>query len=111
MGYAHVYEDLSAFPDIFQSVFFLLSTILDKCKIPSLLRCNLQEVVDFIKKKTAEHHTLSQPLQMRKKMPEPIRLLNPKYEEKYALLNSLGGCSAMSRIVGIKNCVVSKTPS
>jgi nucleolar protein 14 len=84
MGYAHIYEDLSAFPEIFQPASFLLHTILDECKIPSHLMDNLQEVVDFIKKKTAEHHTLRQPLQMRKKKPEPIRLLNPKYEEKYA---------------------------
>ncbi|KAF3323892.1 nucleolar protein 14 isoform X2 [Carex littledalei] len=83
MGFAHVYEDLSAFPEIFHPVSFLLRTILDKCKFPSLMRGNLQDVVDLIKKKTAEHHTLRQPLQMRKKKIEPIKLLNPKFEESF----------------------------
>lgn len=85
MGFAHVYEDLSAFPEIFHPVSFLLRTILDKYKHPSPIRGNLQDVVDLIKKKTTEHHTLRQPLQMRKKKPEPIKLLNPKFEEKYEL--------------------------
>ncbi|KAJ4788214.1 Nucleolar protein 14 [Rhynchospora pubera] len=83
MGFAHVYEDLSAFPEIFEPVSSLLRTILDKYKIPSHLRGNLQDVADIIKKKTAEHHQLREPLQMRKKKPEPIRLLNPKFEENF----------------------------
>ncbi|KAL5201943.1 hypothetical protein ABZP36_012895 [Zizania latifolia] len=41
------------------------------------------EVIGLIKNRTDELHASREPLQMRKQKPEPIRQLNPKFEENY----------------------------
>ena len=46
------------------------------------LRDKIKDVAELIKLKVDEHHTLRRPLQMRKQKPVPIKLLNPKFEEK-----------------------------
>jgi len=51
--------------------------------VPGLLRDIFLEVIDLIKKRSDEHHASREPLRMRKKQPEPIKQLNPKFEENY----------------------------
>ena len=51
--------------------------------MPEMLKDKLRDVAQFIEKKADEHHVLRQPLQMRKQKPVPIKMLNPKFEDKY----------------------------
>lgn len=81
-GFISIYEGLSSFTEIFSPISGLLLAVLQNDNIPQLLRNNLEDIVEFIKKKTDEHQKLRQPLQMRKQKPEPIKLLNPKFEEE-----------------------------
>lgn len=81
-GFISIYEGLSSFTEIFSPISGLLLEVLQNDNIPQLLRNNLEDIVEFIKKKTDEHQKLRQPLQMRKQKPEPIKLLNPKFEEE-----------------------------
>ncbi|RLN40216.1 nucleolar protein 14 isoform X2 [Panicum miliaceum] len=82
-GFVIIHEELSSFPEIFLPISSLLQEILDKSEVPSLLRDILLEVIDLIKKRSDEHHASREPLRMRKKKPEPIKQLNPKFEENY----------------------------
>ncbi|KAG1327764.1 nucleolar protein 14 [Cocos nucifera] len=82
-GFINIYEELSSFPEIFLPISALLHELLQKAKLPGILRGNMEDIIDLIKKKTDEHHVLRQPLQMRKQKPVPIKLLNPKFEENF----------------------------
>ncbi|XP_010932890.2 uncharacterized protein [Elaeis guineensis] len=82
-GFINIYEELSSFPEIFLPISALLHELLQKAKLPGMLRGNMEDIIDLIKKKTDEHHVLRQPLQMRKQKPVPIKLLNPKFEENF----------------------------
>jgi hypothetical protein len=48
-----------------------------------MLQDIFHEIIDLVKKRSDEHHASREPLRMRKKKPEPIKQLNPKFEEKY----------------------------
>lgn len=50
--------------------------------MPTALQDKVKDVAELIKLKADEHHALRRPLKMRKQKPVPIRLLNPKFEEK-----------------------------
>ncbi|XP_034577406.1 uncharacterized protein [Setaria viridis] len=82
-GFVIIHEELSSFPEIFLPISSLLQEILDKSEVSGLLRDIFHEVIDLIKKRSDEHHASREPLQMRKKLPEPIKQLNPKFEENY----------------------------
>ncbi|OEL29726.1 Nucleolar protein 14 [Dichanthelium oligosanthes] len=82
-GFVIIHEELSSFPEIFLPISSLLQEILDKSEVPSLLKDIFHEVIDLIKKRSDEHHASREPLRMRKKKPEPIKQLNPKFEENY----------------------------
>lgn len=82
-GFVNVYKDLSSFPEIFLPVLSLLREVLHNAKLPSILRENIKGVVQLIGRTTEEHQMMRQPLQMRKEKPEPIKLLNPKFEESF----------------------------
>lgn len=86
-GFIIIYEGFSSFAEIFSPISNLLHEVLQNPNLPGLLRDKMQDVLDLIKKKTDEHHMFRKPLQMRKQKPVPIKLLNPKFEEKYVLLN------------------------
>lgn len=88
-GFVNIYEELSSFPEIFLPISALLHELLQKAELPGILRGNMENVIDLIKKKSDEHHMLRQPLEMRKQKPVPIKLLNPKFEEKYSLFLKL----------------------
>ena len=61
----------------------LLSELAEQDHIPVAFKGKIMKAtVQLIEKKTDEHHTLRRPLQMRKQKPVPIKLLNPKFEEK-----------------------------
>lgn len=81
-GFVIIHEELCSFPEIFLPISSLLKEILDKSELPGLLRDIFNEVVDLIKKRSDEHHSSREPLRYRKKKPEPIKQLNPKFEEK-----------------------------
>lgn len=82
-GFIIVYEGLSSFPEIFLPIDNLLHEILQNSNVPELLRDKIQDLSDLVKKVTSEHHMTRQPLQMRKQKPVPVKLLNPKFEEKF----------------------------
>ena len=82
-GFVIIHEELRSFPEIFMPISTLMQQILEKSGLPALLREIFHEVIDFIKKRSDEHHASREPLQMRKQKPEPIKQLNPKFEEKY----------------------------
>ncbi|CAN6323349.1 unnamed protein product [Urochloa humidicola] len=82
-GFVIIHEELSSFPEIFLPISSLLQEILDKSEVPGLLQDIFHEVIDLIKKRSHEHHASREPLRMRKKPPEPIKQLNPKFEEDY----------------------------
>ena len=81
-GYIKVYEGLSSFPEIFSPILRILLEITEQKNMPNSLRDKIEGVAELIKLKVDEHHTLRRPLQMRKQKPVPIKLLNPKFEEK-----------------------------
>ncbi|KAL6599524.1 hypothetical protein ACP70R_045661 [Stipagrostis hirtigluma subsp. patula] len=82
-GFVIIHEELCSFPEIFLPISSLLQEILDKSHLPGTL-CNIfHEVIDLIKKRSDECHASREPLRMRKKKPEPIKQLNPKFEENY----------------------------
>jgi nucleolar protein 14 len=85
-GFVIIHEELRSFPEIFMPISSLLQQILEKSDLPSLLREICHEVIDFIKKRSDEHYASREPLQMRKQKPEPIKQLNPKFEEKYVFI-------------------------
>lgn len=85
-GFVSIYDGLSSFPEIFLPISTLLLEILENPNIPDLLKDNLRDVIDLIREKVDELHMLRRPLQMRKQKPVPIKLLNPKFEEKYVLI-------------------------
>ncbi|KAJ0980144.1 hypothetical protein J5N97_008399 [Dioscorea zingiberensis] len=82
-GFISIYEGLSSFTEIFSPISSLLLQVLQNGNISQLLRNNLEDIAELIKKKTDEHRRLRRPLQMRKQKPQPIKLLNPKFEEDY----------------------------
>ncbi|KAM0862821.1 hypothetical protein ACQ4PT_045009 [Festuca glaucescens] len=82
-GFVIIHEELRSFPEIFMPISSLMQQILEKSDLPALLRDFFHEVIDFIKKRSAEHYASREPLQMRKQKPEPIKQLNPKFEENY----------------------------
>ncbi|XP_077226917.1 nucleolar-like protein [Tasmannia lanceolata] len=82
-GFVNIYEGLSSFPEIFLPISVLLHKVLKQENMPDLLRGNMKDVAELIKKKADEHQKLRQPLEMRKQKPVPIKLLNPKFEENF----------------------------
>ncbi|EMS51472.1 hypothetical protein TRIUR3_21500 [Triticum urartu] len=82
-GFVIIHEGLCSFPEIFMPVSSLLQQIMEKSELPALLQEIFQDVIDLIKKRSDEHHASREPLQMRKQKPEPIKQLNPKFEENY----------------------------
>ncbi|KAL5683175.1 hypothetical protein ACJX0J_009560, partial [Zea mays] len=100
-GFVIIHEGLSSFPEIFLPISSLLQEILDRSELPGSLQDIFHEVIDLIKKRSDEHYASREPLRMRKKKPEPIKQLNPKFEEKKKclpfLINLLIFSAATSR--------------
>ncbi|XP_050223744.1 uncharacterized protein LOC126673586 [Mercurialis annua] len=82
-GYVETYEGLSSFPEIFLPISTLLLEVAKHENLPASLQEKFNDVSQLITKKANEHHMLRRPLQMRKKKPVPIRLLNPKFEDNF----------------------------
>lgn len=81
-GFVNVYKELISFPEIFMPISKLLCKLAGENHIPDALREKMKDVSQLIDMKSQEHYMLRQPLKMRKKKPLPIRMLNPKFEEK-----------------------------
>lgn len=81
-GYINIYEGLSSFPEMFLPILRLLLEIAEQKNMPNALQDKIKDAAELIKLKVDEHHSLRRPLQMRKQKPVPIKLLNPKFEEK-----------------------------
>ncbi|KAI3919606.1 hypothetical protein MKX01_018429 [Papaver californicum] len=82
-GFVEVYEGYNSFPEIFMPISTLLNEVSKQNHIPSQLQDKINDVTKLIETKVDEYHLLRQPLQMRKKRLEPIKLLNPKFEDNY----------------------------
>lgn len=82
-GFVDSYNKFSSFPEIFLPISSLLLELAQQDNLPGALRDKSKDVAQLINKKAVEHHTLRQPLQMRRQKPVPLKLLNPKFEENY----------------------------
>ncbi|XP_048318626.2 uncharacterized protein LOC107429082 isoform X1 [Ziziphus jujuba] len=82
-GYADVYGRLSSFPEIFLPISTLLLEVAEQENFPGALQEKFKDVAQLIETKIDNHHTLRQPLQMRKQKPVPIKMLTPKFEENF----------------------------
>ncbi|KAL2940753.1 Nucleolar protein 14 [Bienertia sinuspersici] len=82
-GFANIYGELKAFPEIFLPISALLVDLAGQQNMPVPLQEKLRHLVELIRTKAEEHHKFRQPLQMRKQKPVPIKLLNPKFEEGF----------------------------
>lgn len=81
-GFVEIYDGLTSFPEIFLPIVTLLHEVSQQKHIPEALKDKCNDVSQLIKKKADETHKLRRPLQLRKQKPVPIKLLNPKFEEK-----------------------------
>lgn len=81
-GFVNIYGELKAFPEIFSPIKALMIEVADQKNMPNPLQEKIRDVVELIKKKADEYDEHRQPLEMRKQKPVPIKLLNPKFEEK-----------------------------
>lgn len=81
-GYVNIYEGFNSFPEIFLPISKILLKLAAQTLVPNELRMKVRDVAHLIEKKALEHHMLRRPLEMRKQKPLPIKLLNPKFEEK-----------------------------
>lgn len=82
-GFVDIYGGLNSFPEIFLPLATLLLDLAQQENMPAALQEKFKDAAEVIKKKVDEHHTVRWPLQMRKKKPVPIKLLNPKFEENF----------------------------
>lgn len=85
-GFIAIYENLNSFPEIFIPIAGLLDEVIKQSCIPPFLRSKIDDISLLIKKIADETNYRRRPLQMRKKKPQPLTLLNPKFEEKYLIL-------------------------
>lgn len=81
-GFLNIYGELSSFPEIFLPISTMLLEVAENEKLPDELQKKLKDIAEIIKKKADEHLLMRKPLQMRKQKPVPIKLVNPKFEEK-----------------------------
>lgn len=81
-GYVNIYEGFSSFPEIFLPFSVLLLEVAKQENMPYLLQNKFKDVAQLIQTKAEEHYLLRLPLQMRKRKPVPLKLLNPKFEER-----------------------------
>lgn len=81
--FINLYQGLSAFPEILQPIESLLHKVLQGPQLPEILRSNIEEVAAMIRRKSLERQSSRRPLEMRKRRPEPIKLLTPKFEENF----------------------------
>lgn len=86
-GFVIIHEEICSFPEIFLPISSLLQEILETSELPGSLQDIFHEVIELVKKRSDEHHASREPLRMRKKKPEPIKQLNPKFEDKYVLFS------------------------
>lgn len=82
-GFVAIYENVNSFPEIFMPIAGLLDEVIKQSCIPPLLQSKIDDISLLIKKIADKTNCRRQPLQMRKKKPQPLTLLNPKFEENY----------------------------
>ncbi|XP_010681128.2 uncharacterized protein LOC104896124 [Beta vulgaris subsp. vulgaris] len=82
-GFVYIYGELKAFPEIFLPISALLGEVAEQQNEPGPFGDKLRHVRELITIKAEEYHELRQPLQMRKRKPVPIKLLNPQFEENF----------------------------
>ncbi|TXG56664.1 hypothetical protein EZV62_017977 [Acer yangbiense] len=82
-AFVDMYEGLSSFPEISLPIETLLLELAQKQNMPAALQEKLKDVAQIIKKKAGDSLLLRLPLQMQKKKPVSIKLLNPKFEENF----------------------------
>lgn len=84
-GFVNIYGHLKSFPEIFLPISTILHELAKQENMPVELQDKFRKVAKAIEAKTEEHYIGREPLRMRKQKAVPIKLLNPKFEEKYFL--------------------------
>ncbi|KAI3838559.1 hypothetical protein MKW92_014493 [Papaver armeniacum] len=82
-GFVQVYAEYKSFPEISMPISTLLNEVSKQNHIPDDLQEKINDVTKLIEMKVAEYHLVRQPLQLRKKRFEPIKMLNPKFEDNF----------------------------
>lgn len=88
-GFVNIYGQLKSFPEIFLPISTILHELAKQENMPDVLQNKFRKVAEAIEAKAEEHYMGRQPLRMRKQKAVPIKLLNPKFEEKYFLFSIL----------------------
>lgn len=83
LGFVDIYQGFNSFPETFVPIIKLLRKLAEQDYIPEKLQSKFSDVAQAIEKKVDEQHAARQQLQMRKKKPVPIKMLNPKFEENF----------------------------
>ncbi|KAL8142980.1 hypothetical protein V2J09_016012 [Rumex salicifolius] len=82
-GFVDTYKKLNGFPEIFMPILKLLAELSKQQNMEGPLLDKLNGLADLIKEATTENHAVRQPIQMTKKKPPMIKVLNPKYEDNF----------------------------
>ncbi|XP_047310640.1 nucleolar protein 14 [Impatiens glandulifera] len=83
LGFVHVYEGFSSFPELFSPIRESLVNLVGQKHMPDSLQEKFKDIAHIIEKKIEEHYVIRRPLQLLKQKPVPIKLVNPKFEEDY----------------------------
>lgn len=81
-GFVTIYDKMISFPELFLPFLKLLHDLIDQNDMPDALKHRIGEVAQLIQTRIEEHHKLRQPLRMRERKIEPIKLLDPKFVEE-----------------------------
>lgn len=76
----NIYEGFKSFPEIFLPIAKLLQGLAAEDLIPDAIKAELKEVAQLIETKSEEHHSLRQPLRLRKQ--KVIKTAIPKFEDR-----------------------------
>ena len=81
-GFVEIHSNILSFPEVFSPFVSLLEALRKDNVLPEGLMTLTTEVHQFITEKVTEHESLRQPLRMRMSKPIPIKMFNPRFEEK-----------------------------
>lgn len=80
-GFVNIYEGFKSFPEIFLPIAELLQGLAAEDLIPDAIKAELKDVAQLIETKSEEHHSLRQPLRLRKQ--KVIKTAIPKFEDSF----------------------------
>ncbi|KAH6762950.1 nucleolar-like protein [Perilla frutescens var. hirtella] len=80
-GFVNIYEGFKSFPEMFLPIAKILHGLAAEDLIPDALKDEIKDAAQIIETKSQEHHSLRQPLRVRKQ--KIIKTANPKFEDSF----------------------------